>query len=553
MNKQGHILIIDDSLRWCEELTEILRREGYNAASATSAAEALEMLNEAFYHVLVVDIRMNEADQSNIDGITLLQQLHKRSLSDATKVIMLSAYGTKERTRTAFREYEVADFLFKDEFNKQLFLESVRNAFAEKVKINLALDIHWQQGSGPEQAVQNLEIEGAYVMRGTPLHSQVTAELEDLLCRLFYEAKSLLVRPLTPGKSGAGILWAQPFYATGGGGYAVAVKFGDFHKVEQEYDNFKQYVQPFLGGGHNTTIQELRRTPRLGGIIYSLLGTTYDQLANFDEFYRRADVPQIHDALDQLFRDICGTWYASRGDLQLLDLTADYQRLLSYNLGMLERVRFDQLSSVQGKHQLYFRALKENRNRSFTNPMLAIEGESLARPTYECITHGDFHHHNLLVDSTGHIWLIDFQDTAQSHILRDVAILDSVVRFQLLMPEEATLEERLQMEEALCTIERFSQVEKLTTIFTTQNQALAKAYATVVHLRIWARKLVELNPDDDISEYYIALLYIALNTVGFSSLSPIQREHALLCGSLLVDRLGLGGKNTQSTYSSNSG
>src|SRR5438132_10857974 len=195
MNKQGRILIIDDSLRWCEELTEILRREGYNAVSATSAAEALEMLNEAFYHALVVDIRMNEADQSNIDGITLLQELHKRSLSDATKVIMLSAYGTKERTRTAFREYEVADFLFKDEFNKQLFLESVRNVFAEKVKINLALDIHWQQGSGAEQAVQNLEIEGALVMDGTPLHGQVTAELEDLLCRLFYEAKSLLVRP----------------------------------------------------------------------------------------------------------------------------------------------------------------------------------------------------------------------------------------------------------------------------------------------------------------------------------------------------------------------
>src|SRR5207245_686556 len=105
----------------------------------------------------------------NIDGITLLQELHKRGLSDATKVIMLSAYGTKERTRMAFREYDVADFLFKDEFNKQLFLESLRNVFAEKVKINLALDIHWQQGSGPEQAVQSLEIEGTHVMYGAPL------------------------------------------------------------------------------------------------------------------------------------------------------------------------------------------------------------------------------------------------------------------------------------------------------------------------------------------------------------------------------------------------
>jgi len=55
-----------------------------------------------------------------------------------------------------------------------------------------------------------------------------------------------------------------------------------------------------------------------------------------------------------------------------------------------------------------------------------------------------------------------------------------------------------------------------------------------------ARKLVEANPVDDISEYYIALLYNALNTLRFSSLSPVQREHALLCASLLADRLGLG-------------
>jgi hypothetical protein len=41
------------------------------------------------------------------------------------------------------------------------------------------------------------------------------------------------------------------------------------------------------------------------------------------------------------------------------------------------------------------------------------------------------------------------------------------------------------------------------------------------------------------SEYDIALLYNALNTVQFSSLSQTQREHALLCASLLVDKLGL--------------
>src|SRR5207253_8261049 len=117
----------------------------------------------------------------------------------------------------------------------------------------------------------------------------------------------------------------------------------------------------------------------------------------------------------------------------------------------------------------------------------------------------------------------------------------SEVRFQLLAPEEATLEERLQMEEALYSIERFSQVDRLAAYFSTENPTLAKAYSTVVHLRTLARKMVAQNTGDDISEYYIALFYNALNTLRFYSLPAGQREHALLCASLLADRLGLKG------------
>src|SRR5205085_11443565 len=102
---------------------------------------------------------------------------------------------------------------------------------------------------------------------------------------------SIMVRLLPPGRSGTGILQVQPFYATGGG-HAVIVKFGDVDKIEHEYHNFKRYVQPFIGGGRNTTVLDMRRTLHLGGIIYSLLGTTYDQLTEFGQFYRDADVPK---------------------------------------------------------------------------------------------------------------------------------------------------------------------------------------------------------------------------------------------------------------------
>src|SRR5947209_678425 len=298
MNRRGCVLIVDDDEDWCEELTEILQREGFQADSAPTIVKALELLDDALYHVLVVDIRMNEADQTNEDGINLLKELDSRGLNEATKVIMLSAYGTRERTRTAFKNYQVADFLFKEEFKKPMFLESVGNVFAEDVNVNLELEILWQQGSSLEQAIQSLEIEGAQVSRGTDLYTQIATELEDLLCRLFYEAQSILIRPLPVGQSGTGVLRIQPFYTSGGAGQEVIVKFGDFRKVEQEYRNFKKHIQPFVGGGRHITILDLRHTPHLGGLIYTLLGTTNDQLVDFCEFYRHSDVPQIIAAID---------------------------------------------------------------------------------------------------------------------------------------------------------------------------------------------------------------------------------------------------------------
>jgi DNA-binding response OmpR family regulator len=538
MNRQGRILVVDDLEQWREQLVEMLQRDGFYADSVSTAAEALYKLDETLYHLLILDIRLMDADQSNIEGIDLLRVLDERGLSEATKVIMLSAHDTKEHMRLAFRDYKVADFLSKDEFTKQGFLESVRRVFSEKVNINLALNVHWQQVSGAQEVVLNLEVDGMRVKRNASLQSLLALELKDLLCRLFYDAESVLVRPLTHGKSTTGVLWAQPFYSSGGG-HAVIVKFGDFHMMEHEYSNFKKYVQPFVGGGRSTTVLDVRRTPHLGGIIYSLLGADNDHLEEFGSFYRYADLSQLKSMLDRLFLDTCSAWYANPGQLQPYNLTADYQQMFEFTLEKLEHALSELQKYVQGRQKLRFKSL--NSERTFTNPLLGMDGPPFICSTYVCTTHGDFNRHNLLVDTTGHTWLIDFQSTGRGHILRDVAQLDSEIRFFLLAQEEATLEERLHMEEALCNIERFSHLEQPTTWLSTSNLALAKAYATVVHLRILARKLVAQNPSDDMSEYNIALFYNAVNTLRFYALPSKQREHALLCASLLADRLGLRG------------
>ncbi|HLI71120.1 MAG TPA: response regulator [Ktedonobacteraceae bacterium] len=541
MSKQGRILIVDNLSVWCDELVETLRRGGYYADSVSTIADALDRLQASFYHVLVADIRMKDTDQSNIDGLALLAELEKSGLSEATKVIMLSAFGTLKQMRDAFTNHRVADFLSKDDFSQEAFLKSIEQVFTRDVRINLDLEILSPTGSSSKQAILNLDMKGARIRQGDPLQDLIAEELEDLLCRLFHETKGILVRPLTAGKSGAGVLRVQPFYNNRGIGHEVIVKFGDAQKIEEERLHFKEYVEPFIGGGRSTVIRDTRRTTHLGGIIYTFLGTGSQELKDFVDFYRTASIPQIAEALNLLFRETCGTWYANRRR-QLLDLKADYQRLIGYTPTELDQIRLKQFKSVRGRQKLTFTALSSQ--RKFTNPLLVMAETSLARTTYTCTTHGDFNPHNLLVDSTGHVWLIDFQGTGLSHILRDIAMLDSAIRFQLLSEGSASLEERYYLEDALLSdIRRFSQVEQLADTLQTENQEITKAYATVVHLRRLAYRLIAQNQQDDaqddISEYYIALFYTALNTLQFFSLAAVQREHALLSASLLAESLEL--------------
>lgn len=543
MSKQGRILIVDNLAVWREELVEILQRGGYYADSASTIAEALQRLQESFYHILVADIRMKDTDQSNIDGLALLDELERSGLSEATRVIMLSAFGNLGHMRKAFTTHRVADFLSKDDFSQEAFLQTIAQVFTRDVRINLALEILSPDGSHLKQAVLNLDVGGTRIRQGDPLQDQIAEELEDLLCRLFHEVKGILFKPLTEGKSGAGVLRVQPFYDKKGPGREVIVKFGDAHKIQQERQNFKEYVEPFLGGGRSTAIRDVRRTTHLGGIIYTFLGSDSQELKDFVEFYRVASFSQLSEALDRLFRETCGTWYANR-QRHLLDLKAEYQRLVSYTPADFEQMRTRQFKAVRGKQKLTFTALSTQRR--FTNPLLVMERAAFARTTYRCTTHGDFNPHNLLVDSTGHIWLIDFQETGLSHILRDIAMMDAAVRFQLLAAGAASLDQRYYLEEVLLAdIKRFSQVEQLVDRIPVENQEeVARAYATVVHLRRLAYRLLSMQSPqaeapDDIGEYYIALFFAALNTLQFFSLAPVQREHALLSASLLAERLGL--------------
>src|SRR5579863_1006804 len=80
MNRQGRILVVDDLEKWREQLVETFQRNDFYADSVATAKEALDRLEESYYHLLILDVRLVDADPYNQEGIDLLAELERRGL-----------------------------------------------------------------------------------------------------------------------------------------------------------------------------------------------------------------------------------------------------------------------------------------------------------------------------------------------------------------------------------------------------------------------------------------------------------------------------------------
>lgn len=536
MTRPFRILILDDEEIWRNDLAKRLSAPDRLIHTAASPAQAGELLDQGLYHLLLLDFNMSPGDHADDQGLRFLRQLRETGLTEALRVVIISAYGTLENQRDALVELGATDFVDKHRFDGAQFVQLVDRVLETRTGVNPGLTIHWQDLPNAEEAVLNLRLGGERIKRESPGRQRLATELDDLLCRLFHDCESIVVQPMQRGRSGASVLRVQPFYRTAGEGRPQVVKFGDIATIRQEIQNFHSYVRPFLGGGRSTSLEGTQRTPLLQGISYSLLGAVGDEFEGFDSFYRRASLGQVRGVLDNLFSNTCAAWYASAEGPHPHDLSAEYLHLLGMSLEGLDEALQKRLKAVQGKDDLHFDGLTVR--RTFRNPIRAVAERHFVHSVYVCTAHGDLNASNILVDRAGSTWLIDFLRTGRGHALRDFAQLDVTARILLLEPDDATLDERLEMEQTLLEAERFSDVDSLDGLLRTANPALAKSFATAVHLRRLAAAQARRNPRAAMSEYYTASLYYALNTIRFWHLPALQREHALLAAALLAERLG---------------
>jgi two-component system response regulator PilR (NtrC family) len=153
--KTPHILVVDDELSMRELLEVLLAKEGYTVTCAKNGRDAVSMIKQTVFDLLLCDIRLGD-----ITGIDVLKAL--REENQDTVVIMISAYASTEAAVEAMNE-GAYDFVPKPFDNEEL-KKTIKNALnlrtieheKEILDDELKKTLHFEKIVGSSPVMRNI-------------------------------------------------------------------------------------------------------------------------------------------------------------------------------------------------------------------------------------------------------------------------------------------------------------------------------------------------------------------------------------------------------------
>jgi DNA-binding NtrC family response regulator len=121
MLQQAKVLIIDDEKIALRNLEHVMEKEGYAVIATQSGQNALRLLEEQSFDVVLTDLRMEK-----VDGMQILKRCHE--LYPDTEVVMITGFATLE---TAVETMKHGAFYY---ISKPFKLDEVRKVVKEAVE-----------------------------------------------------------------------------------------------------------------------------------------------------------------------------------------------------------------------------------------------------------------------------------------------------------------------------------------------------------------------------------------------------------------------------------
>jgi DNA-binding NtrC family response regulator len=141
MNNHTKLLIIDDERVALRNLEHVMKKEGYDVVGTQSGANALKLLEEQPFDVVLTDLRMEK-----VDGMEILRRC--REFHPDTEVVMITGFATLESGVEAMKHgafYYIAKPFKLDEVRK-VVKEAVSKVWLKKENKQLREHLEHYQG-----------------------------------------------------------------------------------------------------------------------------------------------------------------------------------------------------------------------------------------------------------------------------------------------------------------------------------------------------------------------------------------------------------------------
>lgn len=520
----GCILVVDDLPDPRSTVQGILEDAGYVVRSAANKEEALRTITAERIHVAILDVRLDEWDEKNKDGLDLMHEIN--SIDPAIAIIILTGYADVKMVQEALQPDSEGNrpafgFLNKSEMDQ--LVDYVQRAFRVHVGLidGLAID-------DLDQLLPKLSTKLRFSQNTKPSPQDILDESKETLSKLFADCERIEIHPMQRGFSGVAVLNIVPVYRGRGKGTERVVKIGERALIEKEQ---KQYESHMRGMGHRLpNALDIARTHSLGGILYTFAGM--GNVKDFSSFFHSATMESITHVVNNLYLDACPHHRDERGKLNShKDLREVYLNHLRLSEDKFTRA-LDNLTD--GRHPFRKSATGDeiilSNGSQVLNPYTFAISTNLYSDYYSCTIHGDLYGKNILIDQHNESWLIDFETTGDGPILQDYASLENYVR--LFLTESEQLENLLAWEKLLFSKELVS--PNFPSGMT--GEIFSKAHNTIIAIRSLAQQTKSFSD----RAYLIALLFNAIKTTTFLDFSSKIREHALLSASLIASRISKG-------------
>src|ERR1044072_8110542 len=308
IKRKPRILFVDDDKDLLYDLGELLKVKGFEVYTALSKEKAIEIASQIWLDLAIIDIRLIKTPSNdNKSGFDLALEL-----DPMLPKIFITAY---EDFHLAV---EAQDWKMRDQGNVRAFVpkasspeEIIKQIWQALNKVNFNLHIDWGE-EGEHSARMLIDMLKGYKHKSEEEKKAAEEELENLFCRAFNEANSVLVVELRIGKGGCGVARVRPKEKKGEGRDViikdVIMKFGSREKIEKEWSNYNEYELKYVPHGATVVEGFPARTLHLGAIKYSFVGGA-GIAGSFSWYYRNSLPEDIIETLNFLFEETCGMWY----------------------------------------------------------------------------------------------------------------------------------------------------------------------------------------------------------------------------------------------------